>query len=54
MNLLMILIIILAIWVCGAICYFAWRVMPDANAPEESVPPLESQEAPAVDDNDHG
>lgn len=34
MNLLMILIIIAAIWVCGAICYFAWRLVPDENAPE--------------------
>lgn len=34
MNLLMIIIIVLAIWVCGAICYFAWRLTPEVNSSE--------------------
>ena len=29
MNLLMIILIALGIWVGAAICYFAWRVMPE-------------------------
>ena len=33
MNLLMILIIIAAIWVCAAICYFAWQLTPDVESP---------------------
>ena len=36
MNLLMILIIIAAVWVCAAICYFAWRLIPDDEPPEPS------------------
>ncbi len=39
MNLLMILIIILAIWVCGAICYFAWQLMPDDESPQDAKTP---------------
>lgn len=31
MNLLMIIIIVLAVWVCGAICYFAWRLTPNPD-----------------------
>ena len=36
MNLLMIILIVLAVWICAAICYFAWRVMPDVESPEQS------------------
>ena len=32
MNLLMILLIVLAIWICAAICFFAWRIMPKVQA----------------------
>lgn len=35
MNLLMILLIILAIWVSAAICYFAWRLMPEVPPPPD-------------------
>lgn len=45
MNLLMILLIILAIWVSAAICYFAWRLMPDVESPDEvstNLPPADS------------
>jgi hypothetical protein len=44
MNLLMILLIIAAIWICGAICFFAWRVMPDVEAPEQSSPADDSRQ----------
>jgi len=43
MNLLMILLVVLAIWVCAAICYFAWRLMPDVEAPPD--PPVETGDA---------
>ncbi len=39
MNLLMIILIVLAVWICAAICYFAWRVMPDVESPEQSSVP---------------
>lgn len=29
----MLIIIFLAIWVAGAICYFAWRLMPSVPKP---------------------
>jgi len=31
MNLLMLLLIVLAIWVGAMICYFAWRLMSQAE-----------------------
>ena len=31
----MILLIVAAIWVCAAICYFAWRIMPDVGTDED-------------------
>ena len=37
MNLLMILLILLAVWVCAAICYFAWRLMPDVEPPPKQT-----------------
>lgn len=37
MNLLMILLILLAIWVCAAICYFAWRLMPEVPPPPDAT-----------------
>ena len=47
MNLLMILLIILAIWVSAAICYFAWRLMPEVPSPPD---PTEAAEEPVDDD----
>lgn len=47
MNLLMILLIVLAIWVGVAVCYFAWRVMPDVPAP-----PADDEPAPAARQTD--
>jgi len=38
MNLLMIIIIVLAIWVSVAICYFAWQLMPKVERPEAKTP----------------
>ena len=39
MNLLMILLIILAIWVSAAICYFAWRLTPEVPPPPDPAEP---------------
>ncbi len=36
MNLLMIILIALGIWVGVAICYFAWRVMPEVPGTDPS------------------
>ena len=47
----MILLIILGIWVSGAICYFAWRVMPAVEkAPETDLPDDALNETPAAGD----
>ena len=37
MNLLMLILIFLAVWVCGAICYFAWRLTPDPDAERQEL-----------------
>jgi len=51
MNLLMILLIILGIWVSGAICYFAWRMMPAVEkAPVTEAPEDPLDAGPAADD----
>jgi len=46
MNLLMILLIVLAIWVCAAICFFAWRLMPDVEEPRAPEVAAESRDQP--------
>ena len=33
MNLLMLILIALGLWVGIAVCYFAWRIMPDGSRP---------------------
>lgn len=48
MNLLMILLIVLAVWVSCAICYFAWRLMPEVESPEMAAT------RPAPEDSDSG
>lgn len=45
----MILLIVLAIWVCGTICYFAWRLMPDVDQPKVSPPTGDDKSADAPD-----
>ena len=53
MNLLMILIIIAAVWVCAAICYFAWQLIPDEKPPEPSdSTAVKSQEPTSKDASD--
>lgn len=53
MNLLMILIIIAAVWVCAAICYFAWRLTPDDSPPKPSEsPPAKPVEPTSKDASD--
>lgn len=52
MNLLMIIIIVLAIWVAGAVFYFAWQLVPrdpDGKAGESSRP--DSAERPTDRDD---
>ena len=51
MNLLMILLIILGIWVAAAICYFAWRLTPEVEAPAEPTSDS-AAEAPADRETD--
>ncbi len=43
MNLLMILLIVLAIWVCGTVCYFAWQLLSNVEK-MEAPPPTASQD----------
>lgn len=51
MNLLMILLIVLAIWVGAAICYFAWRLTPDVPGTPE---PGSSSSAGSEEGNENG
>ncbi len=52
MNLLMLILIALGLWVGVAVCYFAWRIMPDGTRPFTAPgKPSESEPGQAADDD---
>jgi hypothetical protein len=46
MNLLMLILIFLALWICGAIAYFAWTLTAGVPESDESDDTQESLASP--------
>ncbi len=52
MNLLMLILIALGLWVGVAVCYFAWRIMPDGSRPFTAPEKSPEAEADAAVEDD--